>query len=119
MADVPFDDQARLFRDARVVAGISGAGLTDLLFSPPGTHAIVLISDSLMRWYADDRGARSCWSDGRRGGELAELGDSPRFYAHLAAAFEQYCHTFVGGDDMPLDTLAAFVDETLARVESA
>jgi hypothetical protein len=119
MADVPFDDQARLFRQARVVAGVSGAGLTDLLFSPPGTHAIVLISDSLMRWYADDRGARSFWADGRRGGDLAELGDSPRFYTHLAAAFEQYCHTFVGADDMPLDPLAAFVDETLARVESA
>ncbi len=117
MADVPFDDQARLFREARVVAGVSGAGLTDLLFAPPGTHAIVLISDSLMRWYADDRGARSFWVDGRRGGDLAELGDSPRFYTHLAAAFEQYCHTFVGADQMPLDALATFVDEALARVE--
>jgi hypothetical protein len=119
MADVPFDDQARLFREAKVVAGISGAGLADLLFSPPGTHAIVLISDSLMRWYADDRGARSFWVDGRRGGDLAELGDSPRFYTHLAAAFEQYCHTFVGADAMPLEPLAAFLDEALARVDAA
>ena len=119
MADVPFADQARLFRAAKVVAGVSGAGLTDLLFSPPGTHAIVLISDSLMRWYADDRGARSFWVDGRRGGDLAELGDSPRFYTHLAAAFEQHCHTFVGADAMPLDLLAAFLDEALARVEAA
>lgn len=116
MAEIPFDEQARIFREARVVAGVSGAGLTELLFSPPGTHAIVLISDSLMRWYADDRGARSFWADGRRGADLAELGDSPRFYTHLAAAFEQHCHTFVAGDAMPLDRLGTFVDAALARV---
>ena len=121
MADCPLDEQARIFRDARVVAGISGAGLTDLIFSQPGTHAIVLLSDSLIRWYADRRGARSLWTDGTRGGRgrFAELGDSPRFYAHLAAAFEQRCHSFVGGDEMPIDHLARFLDEVLAEVDGA
>ena len=119
MADCPLDEQARIFRDAQVVAGISGAGLTDVIFSAPGTHLITLLSDSLIRWYADRRGARSLWAGGGRGGHLAELGDSPRFYAHLAAAFEQYGHTFVGGDAMPIDQLAEFVDEVLARVDAA
>jgi capsular polysaccharide biosynthesis protein len=118
MADCPLAEQARLFREARVVAGISGAGLVDLVFAAPGTHAIVLISDSLIRWYADRRGARSSWSDGTRAadGSLAALGDSPRFYAHVAAALEQCCHSFVGTDAMPLDQLATFVDDVLARV---
>lgn len=117
MAECPLDEQARIFRDARVVAGVSGAGLTNLIFSAPGTHAIVLVSDSLIRWYADGRGSRSLWARGVRGGrgQLAALGDSPRFYAHLAAAFEQVCHYFVGSDEMPIDRLSEFLDTVLAQ----
>jgi capsular polysaccharide biosynthesis protein len=116
MAQSPLDDQVRLFRNARVVAGVSGAGLTGLLFSPPETQAIVLTSDSLVRWYADQRGARSLWLTGPpRSGQLAALGDSPRFYAHLAAAFGQTCHSFVGPDALPLDRLSTFLDAVLVR----
>jgi capsular polysaccharide biosynthesis protein len=118
MADYPLDEQASTFRDAHIVAGISGAGLTDLVFSAPGTHSIVLLSDSLVRWYADQRGARSLWARGMRGGSgrLAALGDSPRFYTHLAAAFDQISHSFLAADEMPLDELARFLDRVLARV---
>jgi hypothetical protein len=119
MAECPLEEQIRIFREARVVAGISGAGLADALFSPPGTHLLVLVSDSLVRWYASEAGARSGWMNGyAAGGELnlAALGDSPRFYAHLAAACEQYCHTFVGGDVMPIEALTGFLDATLRRV---
>jgi capsular polysaccharide biosynthesis protein len=122
MAECPLEDQIRIFREARVVAGISGAGLADAAFSPPGTHLLVLVSDSLVRWYASEAGARSGWMNGYAAGgalNLAALGDSPRFYAHLAAACEQYCHTFVGGDVMPIDTLARFVDAVLRRAGAA
>jgi hypothetical protein len=116
MASCPLEEQVRLFREARIVAGVSGAGLSDLVFSAPDTHVIVLMSDSHMRWYAEEEGARSLWaSGGRRGGtELAPFGDSPRFYAHQSAGFNQVCHSFLGPDDVPLDQLAGFLDEVLA-----
>jgi capsular polysaccharide biosynthesis protein len=116
MGDLGLDEQVRIFQDAAIVAGVSGAGLSDIVFSPPGTHVIVLTSDSLVRWYAEDTGARSLWATGDRagGGQLAALGDSPRFYVHLAAAFEQVCHSFVTSDDVPLAALDRFLDDALA-----
>jgi len=119
MRDCPFDEQVRLFREARVVAGLNGGGLTDIIFAPSGTDVIVLLSDTLIRWYAG--GGRSVWVGGERGGEgrLAALGDSPRFWTHVAALFEQRCHSFVGSDVMPLDELARFLDDVLAEVDRA
>lgn len=119
MRDCPLDEQVRLFRDARVVAGLNGAGLTDLVFSSSGIDVIVLLSDMLVRWYA--RGGRSMWAGGERGkeGQLAALGDSPRFWTHVAVSFEQRCHSFVGGDEMPLGDLAQFLDDVLAEVGRA
>ena len=112
MSERSLDDQIRLFSDAAIVAGVSGAGLSDVIFTPPGAHLIVLLSDSLIHWYADARGQRSAWT--RQGDTpLAALGDSPRFYAHLAAAFEQHCHCFLGGDELPLTALDAFVREVI------
>ena len=120
MGDCPLDDQVRAFRDAHVVAGISGAGLSNIVFSAPGTHVIVLHSDSLVRWYAVDTRARSTWSraERARAGELAALGDSPRFYAHLAASLSQYCHSFLSADEMPLDELSEFLDDVLEATEN-
>ena len=42
-----------------------------------------------------------------------------RFYAHLAALFDQYCHAFVAADTVPLDALSSFLDEVFveARLE--
>jgi capsular polysaccharide biosynthesis protein len=119
MADCPLDEQVRLFRDARIVAGPSGAGLADIVFSAPGTHVVVLLNDSLIRWYADQGGARSLWINDTRasGAELAALGDSPRFYAYLAAAFSQTCHSFLSRDQVPLDDLTGFLDAVIERVE--
>ena len=118
MSECPLDTQVRLFREARVVAGVSGAGLADLVFASPDTDVIVLMSESHMRWYASQRGARSQWASGGRGGRgrLAALGDSPRFYAHMAAALGQRCHSFVAGDRMPLDRLSGFLDDVLRQV---
>lgn len=112
------DEQVRIFGEAQIVAGVSGAGLSDIVFSAPGTHVVVIHSDSLMRWYAAETGARSNWALGERAsrGELAALGDSPRFYAHVAAALSQPCHAFLGPDDAPIDELASFLDEVLTRV---
>jgi hypothetical protein len=117
MRDCPLDDQVRLFREARIVAGLNGGGLTDIVFSPSGTDVIVLLSDTLIRWYAG--GGRSVWTGGARGGsgQLAALGDSPRFWTHVAVAFEQRCHSFVGGDAMPLGEVARFLDDVLAQVD--
>ena len=121
MGDCPLDTQVQMFRGASVVAGVSGSGLTDLVFAAPGIDVIVLASDSLIRWYADETGARSSWASGRRtaAGELAALGDSPRFYAHLTAAFEQRCHSFVGSDRMPLEPLREFVDDVIQTIGGA
>jgi hypothetical protein len=121
MADCSLDEQVRMFRDASIVAGVSGAGLADVAFSAPGTQVIVLLSDGLMRWYADETGARSLWASDQAGtrSQLAALGDSPRFYAHLAAAFEQVCHTFVGEDALPLDHLSSFLDDVLGQADGA
>ena len=120
MKDVSLDDQIRTFQDAQIVAGTSGAGLSDIVFAAPGMHLIVLHTDRQMRWYADATSRRSTWmrAGQDRDAELAELGDSPRFYAHLAAALSQHCHSFLSADEAPLDALAAFLDEVLARVET-
>ncbi|MBI4486246.1 MAG: glycosyltransferase family 61 protein [Acidobacteria bacterium] len=117
MRDCPFDEQVRLFREARVVAGLNGGGLTDIVFAPRGADVIVLLSDTLIRWYAG--GGRSVWAGGARGtrGRLAALGDSPRFWTHVAATFDQRCHSFVGGDVMPLGELARFLDDVLAEAD--
>jgi hypothetical protein len=119
MRDCPFDQQVRLFREARVVAGLNGGGLTDIVFAPGGTDVIVLLSDTLIRWYAG--GGRSVWTGGRRGGagRLAALGDSPRFWTHVAATFEQRCHSFVGDDVLPTAELSQFLDDVLADVDRA
>jgi capsular polysaccharide biosynthesis protein len=119
VAAFPLHDMVRLFSEARVVAGINGAGLAHILFSPEGTHVIPLFSDSLIRWHADEEGTRSLWARDRQVAvrRLSALGDSPRVYAHVAAAFEQYCHSFVGSDEMPLDPLAGFLDDVLATVD--
>ena len=117
MAGQSLEEQRRMFAEATIVAGGSGAGLADIMFAPPGAHVIVLVSDSLVRWYAEEEGSRSRWAGAARGRgkELAALGDSPRFYAHLAAAFEQTCHTFVAPDTMPIPALSAFLDTVLAK----
>jgi hypothetical protein len=118
VASHPLEGLARIFREARVVAGVNGAGLAHILFSPAGAHVIMLFSDSLIRWHADADGARSSWAGGPRPTDhLATLGDSPRLYAHVAAAFDQVSHSFVGGDEMPIDRLAAFLDEVLEAVD--
>ena len=119
VAEFPLHDMVRLFSEARVVAGINGAGLAHILFSPRGTHVIPLFSDSLIRWHADEEGTRSLWATDRKVDvrRLSALGDSPRVYAHVAAAFEQHCHSFVGGDELPLDELAAFLDDVVATVK--
>lgn len=117
MSECPLEDQIRLFSEAAIVAGVSGAGLSDILFSPPGAHLIVLLSDSFMHFYADPRVQRSAWT--RPGATpLAALGDSPRFYAHLAAACEQHCHHFLGSDEMPLPAVEAFIRDVFDRVET-
>ena len=119
MADYSFPELVRTFREAAVVAGINGAGLAHILFSPARVHLIVLFSDSLIRWHADESGSRSLWKKNHgEGGQLTALGDSPRFYAHVAAAFEQHCHSFVSGDDVPLDLLGAFLDDVLSQANT-
>jgi len=119
MAECPLPEQVRLFSSARVVAGVSGAGLADIVFAPPGAHVITLVSDDLMRWYADEGQSRALWSSpsAADGGELAQLGDSPRFYGHVTAVFGQISHYFVGPDQVPLDQLSAFLDDVLAQVD--
>jgi hypothetical protein len=110
------EELTRLFAEARIVAGVNGAGLAHILFSPPGTHVVLLFSDSLMRWHAVEGGARSVWAQNPRPtDQLAVLGDSPRVYAHVAAVFNQIAHSFVGGDEMPIDQLGAFLDDVLLR----
>lgn len=118
MADWTAEEQVQIFRQSRVVAGISGAGLADVVFAAAGAHVIVLLSDSLLRWYASE-GARADWASGRppAAAPLSALSDSPRFYAHLAAACGQWCHSFVGADQMPIDELGRFVDDVLNRVD--
>ncbi len=119
MRESSMDAQLTAFREAGIVAGISGAGLANVVFSPAGTHVVTLLTDSLMRWYAEERGSRSTWASATVPPEapMTELSDSPRFYAHLAAACEQYCHTFVGGDELPVETLGRFLDDVLGVVE--
>jgi capsular polysaccharide biosynthesis protein len=119
MSGCSLEEQVRMFGQAYVVAGISGAGLSDIVFSAPGTHVIVLHSESHLRWYADQSRPRATWRDDERArrGELAALGDSPRFYAHLAAALSQPCHSFLSADEAPIDELARFLDEVLERAE--
>jgi hypothetical protein len=117
MEGCSLDEQVRMFRDALVVAGISGAGLADILFSSPDTHLILLLSDSLMHWYADQSGTRSAWVAGARDGQMSTLGDSPYFYVHLAAALGQHCHCYLGGNAFRLASFERFLDDALRRVE--
>lgn len=119
--DYPLDELVRIFREAAIVAGLNGAGLAHIFFSLPGTHVLVLLTDSLIRWHADEGGSRSLWSSDHHSvsGELAALGDSPRFYAHVAAALDQYCHSLVTADDVPLDRLSAFLDDALVQAPPA
>jgi len=119
MRESSMAQQARMFGDARIVAGISGAGLASIAFAPAGAHVITLVTDSLLRWYAEEQGTRSAWASGRlpAGGLINELTDSPRFYAHLAAVCEQYCHTFVGEDILPTEQLGRFLEQVLERIE--
>jgi capsular polysaccharide biosynthesis protein len=121
MKECPLPEQVRLFSTARVVAGASGAGLADIVFTPPGSHVITLVSEELMRWYAAEGQSRALWVSpaAADGGELAQLGDSPRFYGHVAAALGQISHYFVGPDRVPTQALAAFLDDVLARVDAA
>jgi hypothetical protein len=121
MGECPLPEQVRLFSAARVVAGVSGAGLADIVFTPAGSHVITLVSDELMRWYAAEGQSRALWTSpsAADGGELAQLGDSPRFYGHVAAACGQTSHYFVGPDRVPIEALAAFLDGVLARVDAA
>jgi capsular polysaccharide biosynthesis protein len=121
MGECPLPEQVRLFSTARVVAGASGAGLADIVLTPPGSHVITMMSDELMRWYAAEGQSRALWvsPSAADGGELAQLGDSPRFYAHVAAALGQISHYFVGPDRVPTEALAAFLDDVLAQVDQA
>ena len=121
MGECSLPEQVRLFSTARVVAGASGAGLADIVFTPPGSHVITLVSDELMRWYAAEGQSRALWvsASATDGGELAQLGDSPRFYGHVAAALGQISHYFVGPDRVPTEALAAFLDDVLAGVDAA
>jgi capsular polysaccharide biosynthesis protein len=117
----PMAEQVRIFREARIVAGLSGAGLANMVFSDDGTHVVTIITNSLMQWYAEAQGSRSLWADGtlRPGSPINELSDSPRFYAHLAAACRQQCHTFVADDRVPVEPLGRFLDEVVARADAA
>jgi capsular polysaccharide biosynthesis protein len=119
--DHPLDELVQIFREAAIVAGLNGAGLAHIFFSSPGTHVIVLLTDSLIRWQGGSGGARALWSSEHHSvsGELAALGDSPRFYAHVAAALDQYCHSFVTPDDVPLDRLSTFLDGVLLQAPPA
>lgn len=118
MEECPLEQQIEVFRDAAVVAGVSGAGLSDIMFTAPDAHVVVLLSDSLMSWYADQRGSRSGWVRTGSTRPLSTLGDSPLFYVHLAAAFEQYCHCFLTSDEVPIPQLSAFLERVLARVDA-
>ncbi len=117
MSECPLDEQIRLFREAHIVAGISGAGLSDIVFSNAGIHVVVLLTDSLMRWYAKPGRGRAKWAGaaGTAATKLAAFGDSPRFYTHIAAVCEQVCLSFLGGDRLPVDALGAFLDEVVAE----
>jgi capsular polysaccharide biosynthesis protein len=121
MRERPLAEQVQLFSSAHMIAGASGAGLAGILFAPRGAHVVTLVSDELMRWYAAEGQSRALWVSpaASDGGELAQLGDSPRFYAHVAAALGQISHNFVGPDQVPLEQLSAFLDGVLARVDAA
>ncbi len=119
LSDYSLRDVARIFDEATVVAGLNGAGFAHILFSPPGTHLIMLYTDSLVRWHADDEGSRSLWTTrAELSGDLSSFGDSPFFFAPVAAAFGQTSHALLAPDAIPADGLAAFLDEALAQVES-
>ena len=113
-SDSTLPELAGLFREAEVVAGVNGAGFAHILFAPPGAHLIALFTDSLIRWHADDEGARSLWS--RRvdpEAAPASFGDSPHFFGPVAAAFGQKSHALVVPDTIPADGLGAFLDAAL------
>ena len=119
-SDSTLPELAGLFREAEVVAGVNGAGLAHILFAPPEAHLIALFTDSLIRWHADDEGARSQWS--RRvdpEAAPASFGDSPHFFGPVAAASGQTSHALVAPDTIPADGLGAFLDAALESVEKS
>lgn len=46
LEDLPFLEQVRLFAHAREIVGLHGAGLTNLVFSAPGTRVVEIASDA-------------------------------------------------------------------------
>jgi tetratricopeptide (TPR) repeat protein len=83
-----FGEQARLFSEARIIAGAHGAGLVNMVFAPPGTQVIELIGPR----YAQDQ----------TGG--------PFVYLRMAAVLGQHFIRVVGHTDLAvapaLDRLA-------------
>jgi len=83
-----FGEQVRLFSEARLIAGVHGAGLVNMVFAPPGTQVIELIGPR----YAQDQ----------TGG--------PFVYLRMAAALQQPFTRIVGHTDLvvapALDRLA-------------
>jgi hypothetical protein len=49
----PFAEQVRLFAHAGLVVALAGAGLTNLIFAPPGAQALVLAAPNSYRWEYD------------------------------------------------------------------
>lgn len=62
----PFADQVAVFRDAALVVGVTGAGLTNMLWQPLG-GAVLILHMPLMYYGAH---ARAGWAVGRRVAEL-------------------------------------------------
>ena len=50
-ANLTFKEQVQIFSNARIVIGVHGAGLTNLLFSPPGGHLIDLQTGPLQPFF--------------------------------------------------------------------
>lgn len=97
MEDLSFEEQVRLLQETAVLAGPHGAGLTNMIFCPPGAHVI----------------------------EIADLGfPNPNFYALASGLRHHYwivqAQSVGTGHPLERDLRApvSAVDETLARVMS-
>ena len=104
----------RLFSEARVVAGINGQGPRIFFFHQghrrdPAVQRHSCAGTPMKR----ARGPLAEGSPDRRSPAVSAW-RFPVGVAHVAAAFEQYCHSFVGGDAIPLLPLAGFLDDVLA-----
>jgi len=66
LEEMPFEEQVRLFRNAEVVVAPHGAGLTNLIFSKPGTSVVEILAKGNER--------RCYWT------LCEELGHDYRFY---------------------------------------